>query len=195
MKTVMFPNYGYVVDRVPDTLFNKIKKECLSIKTKTHKRMISGVTGKDTANHFLTLASEYTKNFSEYAISREMLTKPLYLKPGKPWVNIQQKGEYVPNHDHKGLYSYVAFIQIPYDIKKEFIGNPNQSKYASCFEIIYNSVVGSMKNYRIRISKEEEGVILMFPSNLYHCVYPFTTSNKPRISIAGNLFYDSEVCK
>ena len=30
-----------------------------------------------------------------------------------------------------------------------------------------------------------------FTSNLYHCVYPFTTSNKPRISIAGNLFYDS----
>jgi len=208
IKTVMFPNYGYVVDRVPNELFNTIKKECLSIKTKTHKKMISGVTGKDTTNHFylnqnlkkwneylLTLASEYTKSFSEYAVSREMLTKPLHLKPGKPWVNIQKKGEYVPNHNHKGLYSYVAFIQIPYDIKKEFTGKPNQSKYASCFEIIYNSVVGSMKNYRIRISKEEEGVILMFPSNLYHCVYPFTTSNKPRISIAGNLFYDSGACK
>ena len=104
VQTVLFPNYGYIVDRVPNDLFSNIKKECLSINVKTHTKMISGTTGKDVANHFylnqnlqkwneylLNLASEYTKSFPEYAVSREMLTKPLHLKPGKPWVNIQKK--------------------------------------------------------------------------------------------------------
>ena len=208
VQTVLFPNYGYIVDRVPNDLFNKIKKECLSVKPSTHEKKLSGTTGKDTTHHFylnknlkewnkylLDLTAEYTKSFPEYAVSREMLNKPLHLKPGRPWVNIQKKGEYLPNHDHKGLYSYACFVQIPYDIKKEFIGNPNHSKYASCFEFLYTSIVGGTRNYRIRVSKEEEGVIILFPSQIYHCVYPFTTSNKPRMSISGNLFYDSGVCK
>jgi len=30
----------------------------------------------------------------------------------------------------------------------------------------------------------------MFPSSMTHCVYPFFTSDKERISIAGNIYQD-----
>ena len=43
--------------------------------------------------------------------------KPLYLDSF--WVNYMKKHEFNPIHDHKGLFSFVVFVKIPYDLKKE----------------------------------------------------------------------------
>ena len=33
-----------------------------------------------------------------------------------------------------------------------------------------------------------EGKMLLFPSKLMHCVYPFYNCEEPRISVAGNVW-------
>jgi hypothetical protein len=37
------------------------------------------------------------------------------------------------------------------------------------------------------VDKEWEGKIALFPAKLNHLVYPFYTSDEPRISISGNI--------
>ena len=44
-------------------------------------------------------------------------------------------------------------------------------------------------NRAYKLSKDYEGTMLFFPARLRHCVYPFYGTDKPRISIAGNLKY------
>ena len=46
--------------------------------------------------------------------------------------------------------------------------------------------------HQVYVDKEFEGKILMFPAGLSHCVYPFYTSNKKRITSSGNIYFLNE---
>ena len=46
---------------------------------------------------------------------------------------------------------------------------------------------GLVIHNRIVFCEENEGEIIMFHSSLFHIVYPFFSSDKDRISIAGNI--------
>ena len=52
------------------------------------------------------------------------------------WVNYMKKYEFNPLHNHSGLYSFVIFVKIPFDLNNEFKSartrNPNQ-RYPGCF--------------------------------------------------------------
>ena len=45
-----------------------------------------------------------------------------------------------------------------------------------------------------KMSPEMEGIMLFFPSELNHAVYPFYNCDEERISISGNLMLDTRVC-
>ena len=42
----------------------------------------------------------------------------------------------------------------------------------------------------IPMGKESEGMMYVFPSTLYHQVYPFYECDEERVSISGNLFLE-----
>ena len=44
------------------------------------------------------------------------------------------------------------------------------------------------------MSSKVEGMMLFFPSELNHAVYPFYNCDEERISISGNLMLDTRVC-
>jgi hypothetical protein len=112
---------------------------------------------------------------------------------GPVWTNYMKKGEFNPNHSHPGaLAVFVVWMQIPYDIEEEMnyssYNNPNYSSKNSCFDFTYATLDGTIRNEAIFVDKNHEGTIMMFPSTLIHCVYPFRTSDGERISIAGNIY-------
>ena len=129
------------------------------------------------------MGREYQKNWDYYPQQD--------LKVDSLWVNLQQKTEYNPIHNHDGVLSYVAWMEIPYKRSDEL--NQNHSKdsrtkdLSSTFQFVYNSVLGSISHHIFEVENGWEGRIVMFPSKLLHIVYPFYTSNGYRISIAGNL--------
>ena len=106
------------------------------------------------------------------------------------WVNFQKKYEFNPIHNHSGYYSYVTWLQIPYDIEDE-LNMPHVKdshiKSASKFSLIYNDANGGIRCCDIPLTKGDEGLICMFGSRMHHQVYPFYTSDDYRISISGNL--------
>jgi hypothetical protein len=134
----------------------------------------------------------YEEKFN-YLITLNMFTNNVPLIVGDTWINIQRKGEFIPNHNHCGIYSFVIWIQIPYNIYDEV---PNIDSYqeipsTSSFEFIYQNILGQTMLQRIMPTKQHEGKMMMFPSKLHHCVYPFFSTNENRISISGNIHFDT----
>ena len=108
-----------------------------------------------------------------------------YIKDGKTiWVNFQKKHEYNPIHFHSGVWSFVLWVDIPYNIEEE----DRQRKIGTRFTFHYPDILsGGVRADLIRVDKSFEGKIIIFPSRLHHSVTPFYTSDGYRISISGNL--------
>tara|TARA_R100000152_G_C6702543_1_gene131765 strand:- start:63 stop:761 length:699 start_codon:yes stop_codon:yes gene_type:complete len=108
------------------------------------------------------------------------------------WVNYQYKHEFNPTHYHTGLYSFVIWLKIPYNIMDEHMqpflkGVKPIDRRAGLFAFTVRDMLGDLSSYNY---EPEEGVMLFFPARLEHCVYPFYTSDEPRITIAGNIALD-----
>ena len=110
------------------------------------------------------------------------------------WVNFQKKGEFQPIHSHDGMFSFVIWMDIPYDYKDEsklpFAESGDKDPYWGNFTFTTaNTVNRGMVEYLIKMSPEMNGYCCFFPSDLSHQVYPFYTNDKDRISISGNISY------
>jgi hypothetical protein len=91
-------------------------------------------------------------------------------------------------HHHEGAASWVIWLQIPYDLEEELNTFKNaKSRDTSLFYFYYNSLTGTQENFPLYIDKQWEGTMIMFPAMLKHSVYPFYTTDTPRISISGNI--------
>lgn len=110
------------------------------------------------------------------------------------WVNYQKKHEFNPVHDHDGLFSFVLFYQIPW-LKEEMLdlspGKNANMNLAGVLEFIYPALEG-LSSYHVFADKTYEKQILIFPSNLNHCVYPFYGVDEYRITISGNVTFNNE---
>jgi hypothetical protein len=116
---------------------------------------------------------------------------------GKLWVNIQKKGEFVPMHDHGGLFSFVIWMKIPYDWADEkSVEWVKRSKYnfpgLLTEDVVSNFVLfdHTFTSHIFKMSKDVECNCVLFPSSFHHMVYPFYTSDEERISISGNVFFE-----
>jgi len=189
-------NLGVFISKLPDSLLNKLKIECLNFLKK--EKMISGLTSNGVAKHYYLednnielfdflneLVKKYDKKYN-YFKSFKLLNEQAPLIFKRPWFNIQKKGEFIPNHTHDGVLSYSIWIQIPNL-------NMNDSKSAGCFEIQYQNILGARQDHLILLDKNSEGKFVLFPSSLSHCVYPFFDTDELRISISGNICFDNKV--
>lgn len=118
------------------------------------------------------------------------------------WANFQKKYEFIPLHNHCGMFSFVIWMKIPYEWENEknlpwiqgsatnkneihkYDFRPNVGNF--CF------VSKDFSHYTFTMNSELEGNMVFFPSDFYHQVYPFYTSEEDRISISGNIYFKSE---
>lgn len=194
-------NVGVLKEKLPKELYTKLLNECLEAKIK-NEQFSTGLTGSGVPDHFylkddenkfkeflLPLINSYFQKYPEYLNSQNYLTKDVPLFIDTPWINLQKKYEYLPNHHHDGVLSYTVWIKIPYELEEEKnykkLKFKNQKQYT--FQFSYNDVLGNTRLWDLDISKNDEGTMLLFPSKLIHCVYPFYTSDDYRISISGNI--------
>ena len=54
-------------------------------------------------------------------------------------------------------------------------------------DYFYIDSLGRPHEYGYRLSEEDAGVLLLFPSQLLHTVYPFYDCDEDRISVSGNI--------
>lgn len=196
MQKCDFKNYGFLKDKLPDSLF----KDLLEESNKNLERYDVGIKGGGLPGHYklsnpslhakvnryiLTLAAAYNQIYPNYLNSISIANKALPFGVGDCWFNFQNKTDYFPNHMHNGVYSFSIWLKIPFFAKDESTGD--EDGYTSKFQFVYSSILGDLLTESMDIDKSNEGEIVLFPSKMMHCVFPFYSSNETRISFSGNV--------
>ena len=144
-------------------------------------------------NTLVRLCDAYAESFGNIGSGLPTLNKhPYFLQT--MWVNYQKQTEFNPTHYHKGVYSFVIWMQIPTEYveqKENPISKTANSDVISNFSFEYKDMIGQHRKYVYKMSKKMEGNMLFFPSNLTHAVYPFYNCSENRISISGNIGLDT----
>ena len=130
----------------------------------------------------------------EYEQEVQKIIRPKYnfdsLSLETMWVNVTEKYMYNPPHNHQGVYSWVLFHDIPYSLEEERkdyrVASSNQP-YPGCFYFIHPTHSGHTYCQNIEIDYKSNGHMILFPARIYHGVNPYYTTDKPRISLAGNV--------
>jgi hypothetical protein len=135
----------------------------------------------------------YENNYN-YFKTVEVLTSNLPFTLDTAWVNFQKKYEFNPMHNHSGVMSFVIWLKIPYSRESEHKFAPGFASTRNCsgsFEFQFTNILGQIGGQLIDLDQNYENTMIMFPSKLNHCVYPFFSSDEYRISVSGNFYLKS----
>jgi hypothetical protein len=201
---IIFNNYGFIHAKFSDSDLAPLKTEINSIQNNFElyesqsavkdlvgsiEREYRLVESKDyVENLFLPLVYEYEHTF-DYFMNFSILNKHVPIVLDTCWVNFQKKYEYNPPHNHGGFLSFVLWINVPYDMEEERRVAPGaaaKSNSAGMFSFLFSNTIGKIQPFHIPIDKNMENNMIIFPSNFYHTVYPFYSSDGYRISVSGN---------
>jgi len=196
-KTI-FSNAGILsVDNIPSNVINYLNQNITDIK---FNHTLAGHIEKE---YSYSNWPDYIDNFilkhtnenilKEYYNKLKFVSikKPLYLK--SLWVNLQKKHEFNPIHDHIGVYSFIIFLKIPYDLENEnkvFPKNSDIEPSTSKLSFLLTDNLGDIVEIKISVDKSFENKMIMFPSKMKHLVYPFYTSDDLRMTVSGNVLIE-----
>ena len=204
-----FKNLGFLSHTFSDQDLFPIRNEIEEIKTqldnrKSYNENLAGNLEKEfkleKSNTYiqellLPFINEYDRKY-DYLPRYNFISKDLGLYLQSSWVNFQKKHEFNPIHRHTGLFSFVIWLEIPYDIEDErkySPGKDSNSCLAGCFEFSYTNMLGEITQHSIPADNTHRNMMLLFPADLNHTVYPFYTSDEYRISVSGNFKLDANV--
>lgn len=127
------------------------------------------------------------KNFIENQLSKHV-TEYIgnnNLRLLNQWINIQAHDGFQPVHNHTGIISYVIYLKIPVYLQNY------EGKRRQCIDYVEGAIQFNYGHANSLFPPQtlvypEERMILMFPSEITHYVYPFRDRDSLRISISGN---------
>ena len=102
------------------------------------------------------------------------------------WVNYMKAGDFNPIHTHGGDYSFVLFLDVPKQLKKEQEEFEGTSAKPGSLMFEYTQQARPRYATSGTTIVPETGDFFMFPAMLQHWVCPFK-SKVTRISVSGNL--------
>ena len=97
------------------------------------------------------------------------------------WLNEMKATEFNPVHKHGGIISWVAYIDVPEEIRQESEDTSQVENVKGCITILSERTTESMH------FNPRSGDILMFSAKQRHLVSPFYSDNT-RITMAGNIW-------
>ena len=137
------------------------------------------------------------KECIEISKEADKFKSPPKFKLESMWVNHQKQYEFLPPHRHGTFYSFVVFMKIPTNPEEQhalpFCKTVPGVHAASDFQFLWGTtfhtqgVIGHIKTHNIPLCPEDEGRMLIFPSWLFHQVFPFYGTEEERITISGNI--------
>ena len=178
--------------KITDEFKNLLLKEGLESCTKQYdyQNRLAGIIQKEFRfrdyNVLLPYVDEflkmYTKIFEQWK-GVPFKRPPSYLLRAM-WINYQRKNEFNPPHDHADDLSFVIYLKVPEEIKKEFKEYKGRSSGPGGISFIYGE--GNRQAITYQSHFPEEGDLFIFPAWLKHFVAPFK-ADVERISVSGNI--------
>jgi len=203
-KFFQFPNVGFTEQKLSKEVLDRLRRYIKNKKEKVNYTLAGNIKSsyeledKDDwffKNILLPNTVEFEKHYKKAALVPNLLTKNCAYELNRFWVNFQKKYEFNPVHDHGGIYTFVIWLDIPSDYKKEkklpFVSHSN-SPFPNTFQFLYTNSFGKITTYEYHLTPEHEGTMLFFSNKTQHTVYPFYLSNKTRVSISGNISLNPE---
>lgn len=201
-KSLQFPNVGVITTVLSEEDLAPLKKEILEIQNnfsqskKINHQLVGNIRKEfvltKSKDHINKLLEPYVWEFDNsfgYLSSVAVLTSNCLLAIDSMWVNFQEKHEFNPPHSHSGIFSFVIWIDIPYDIEDEISQSPgseSRNPLAGHFSFHYTNSLGKICHQHIKADRAMKNHFFLFPAELNHSVAPFYTSDKYRISVSGN---------
>ena len=176
-----------IKDEFKNLLLNEAKKNTVDYKDK-----LAGIIEKETGygeeskKMILPQLSQYLgvydQAYQRY-VNRPYDKRPEYILSAL-WINYQKANEFNPPHDHDGKLSFVAYLQIPDELKKENQEYIGKSCGPGGIQFIYGNGPRDCITYMSDFPEEND--MFIFPAWLKHWVSPFK-SDIIRISVSGNV--------
>ena len=199
VKAIMPPNQGWIEYKLKTQEMDYVWR-CIENKKKYVKKNLAGNISASYdlmdrgdwfwLNVIIPLLKRYTESFDTNLGVRVPIASrhPFYMDSW--WVNYQKQNEFNPVHDHSGVYSFVIWMKIPYDSKKQNLNKVNNNPQIGNFQFLYQNILGKREGYDYEMNPDLEGTMLFFSSALDHMVYPFYNCDEERISVSGNIMVD-----
>ena len=197
----LLPNLGFKLAQFSDQELEPLRKEVADIQanwqgTAFNQQLVGNLKHEYQITQSTALLDQLLRPIalsleqeSGYAQEVYIQRETGHLVLDDAWVNYQRAGEFNPVHDHRGIYSWVIWLELPYTLAQEDShvpwANPHKN-FAGQFVMHYTDIVGNIKNYPLPTDQRMRNHCAVFPSRLRHSVYPFYTSDQLRISVSGN---------
>ncbi len=181
---VIHPNH---IDELNRIIADKVEDTSLDVGGQLAGRVEKQITIQDFISEDL---SNHIKNHvTNYTSQQDMPVEDFHITMDGLWVNLAQKRDFNPRHQHNGEFSFVIYTKNtvdPNDVLNNKWDNNHDAehnKIAGNIELHYGEAQ-FMNNTRF-MHQPTVGDILVFPAWLQHSVYPFYC-NGERWSVAGN---------
>ena len=188
-------NWGPCVIKLKiEDSFKKLLIDEAKNNTEDYKDKLAGILDHETGytpqskEKILPMLSRYIGVYDQ--MYQRYVNKPYEMKPeyilSALWINYQKPNEFNPPHDHDGKLSFVIYLSIPEELKKEHKEYEGKSCGPGGIQFIYGNGPRDAITYASFLP--EEGDMFIFPAWLKHWVAPYK-SDVTRISVSGN-FHD-----
>ena len=177
--------------KITDTFKNLLLTEGEKSKIDFSKRL-AGILNKEigytdeSRTKIVPLLSQYLGVYDQ--AYQRYVNKPYDKKPEyiltSLWINYQKANDYNPPHDHDGKLSFVTYLKIPEELKKENKEYQGKSCGPGGIQFIYGNGPRDCITYMSFMPEEND--IFIFPAWLKHYVAPYK-SDCTRISVSGNI--------
>ena len=176
-----------ITDDFKKLLLNEARKNKLDFTDK-----LAGILDKETgySDESKTLiVPEISKYLGVYdQMFEKFINKPYQKKPHyimtALWINYQKQNHFNPPHDHDGKLSFVIYLQIPDELKKENAAYKGKSCGPGGIQFVYGDGPRDCVTYQSFMPEEND--MYIFPAWLKHWVAPYK-SDCVRISVSGNV--------
>jgi uncharacterized protein (TIGR02466 family) len=187
-------NWGpYVMKtKVPDYIIKKLKTEGKKAKTSYNHALAGHLDNQFLYspkiqqwfyNEIHPIIQAYRNGHCKYHGIEELNVE---LQADDLWVNYMQPGDFNPLHTHGADYSFVLFLDVPKQLKKEQENYKGTSAKPGQLMFEYTQQARPRWATTGTSISPETGDFFMFPALLQHWVAPFK-SKVTRISVSGNL--------
>jgi hypothetical protein len=197
MKTVQFPNLGYVITEFSVEDIQPILDDIAQIDSSTptidhshvgnivHEYRLRDASLDCLGELLGPLVNAYAKD-NHYTVQN----RPIGLT--NAWVNLQQSGEYFSAHTHKGVFSFALWITVPFTQADEVEWRESRGKSgreSANFTFHYTDALGRITPYCIPVDSSYERTCIVFPGEMMHSVTPYFSTDERRITVSGNIEY------
>ena len=151
-------------------------------------------------NHLRYYCEKYVEDNSQAICFRNTFSnvKTTKLVLQEFWVNFSKQTEFNPLHNHGGALSFVIWMNIPTKSEEQHnlsISKNTTNPSSSDFMFTYTDILGDFQPLVFPMDPDVNGTMIVFPATLHHQVYPFFNNDGERISISGNIYFDTDILR